>query len=395
MSGFPDPTTSWTTQTIPAECQDDEYNEVSWGIAEYAGQTPKHVPMWIPRPKVTDFTVKYELTYSGICHSDCHMGTNDWYACVYPCVVGHEHAGVVTEVGDKVTKVKVGDRVGVGCFIDSCLECKMCNKGEENYCEKGNTGTFNGSKTHGRVAGNQELKTFGGYSASNVVHEYFVMKIPDAIPFEKAAPLLCAAITLYDPLKHWGATKEDADKMVIGVVGIGGLGTMGIKLAKALGHTVVAVSRAMDKESLAKEKGADFYVASSDSKAIKACPVKCDLILNTVGVKHDLNVYLPLLAQDGTLVQLGGNAGPQTVHQFGLMMKRQKIAGSMIGGIKATEECLELCAKHGIYPDVQIIEAKEIDWAWQQLIGPAGNSDGVRYVIDIKKSLENKEFLPK
>ena len=395
MSGLPDPTTSWTTQTIPDGCGPDEYNEVAWGIAEYGGQNPKHVPLWIPRPKVSEFTVKYELVFSGICHSDCHTGTNDWFTCCYPCVVGHEHAGVVTEVGDKVTKVKVGDRVGVGCFIDACLDCKMCSKGEENYCEKGMVGTFNGQKTHGRVAGNQDLKTFGGYSASNVVHEHFVMKIPDAVPFEKAPPLLCAAITLYDPLKHWGATKEGVDKMVIGVVGVGGLGTMGIKLAKAMGHTVVAVSRSMDKEKMAKEKGADHYVASADSKSMSECPVKCDLILNTVGVKHDLNVYMALLAQDGTLVQLGGNVYPQTVNQFGLMFRRQKIAGSIIGGIKNTEECMEFCAKHGIYPDVQLIEAKDIDWAWNELLGPSGNKDGVRYVIDVKKSLENKDFVPK
>ena len=183
--------------------------------------------------------------------------------------------------------------------------------------------------------------------------------------------------------------------MVIGVVGVGGLGTMGIKLAKALGHTVVAVSRSMDKEKLAIEKGADYYVASTDASAVASCPLKCDLILNTVGVKHDLNVYMPLLAQDGTLVQLGGNVYPHTVSQTGLMFKRQSIGGSLIGGIKATEECLELCAKHDIYPDVQLIEAKDIDWAWQELIGPFGNKDGVRYVIDIKKSLENKDFLPK
>jgi len=395
MSGLPDPATSWTSQTIPVDCRSDEYNEVAWGITEYAGQNSKHVPIWIPRPKVTDFTVKYELLYSGICHSDCHTGTNDWFSCCYPCVLGHEHAGVVTEVGSKVTKVEVGDRVGVGCFIDACLECKMCKRGDEQYCQKGMTGTFNGSKNHGRVAGNQELKTFGGYSASNVVHEYFVMKIPDAIPFEKAPPLFCAAITLYDPLKHWGATQVDGEKMVIGVVGVGGLGTMGIKIAKALGHTVVAVSRSMDKEKITKEKGADYYVASSVPDAIKECPVKCDLILNTVGAQHDLNTYLPLLAQDGTIVQLGGNVYSHTVSQMPLMFKRQKIGGSLIGGIKATEECLDLCAKHGIYPDIHLIEAKEIDWAWQELIGPAGNKDGVRYVIDIKKSLENKDFVPK
>jgi uncharacterized zinc-type alcohol dehydrogenase-like protein len=264
--------------------------------------------MLIPRPKVTEFTVKYELHYAGVCHSDCSTGTNEWFGTTYPCVVGHEHAGVVTEVGDKVTKVKVGDRVGVGCFIDACLECNMCKKGEENYCEKGMTGTFNSVKKHGRVNGNPELTTFGGYSGSNVVHEHFVMKIPDAIPMEKASPLFCAAITLYDPLRHWGYTV--GEKRVVGIVGVGGLGTMGIKLAKALGHTVVAISRSADKEALAKSKGADHYVASSDPESVKNAPLKCDIILNTVGAKHDVNSYFPLLAQDGTLVQLGGCVHP-------------------------------------------------------------------------------------
>ena len=219
------------------------------------------------------------------------------------------------------------------------------------------------------------------------------MKVPDAIPFQKSAPLLCAGITLYDPLRHWGATK--GDKMVIGVVGVGGLGTMGIKLAKALGHTVVVVSRSKDKEKMAKEKGAYHYIATSDPKSIEGCSVKCDLILNTVGAKHDINAFLPLLAQDGTVVQLGLNVYPQNVYEFGLTMKRQKIAGSVIGGIKATEECLSLCARLVIYPDVKLIEAKDIDWAWQELIGSSGNKDGVRYVIDVKKSLENQDFVPK
>jgi uncharacterized zinc-type alcohol dehydrogenase-like protein len=264
--------------------------------------------MFIPRPKVTDFTVKYELHYSGICHSDCHTGCNEWFNATYPCVTGHEHAGIVTEVGAKVTKFKVGDRVGVGCFIDACLECKMCKKGEENYCEKGITGTYNSTKKNLRVAGNTDILTFGGYSASNVVHEHFVMKIPDAIPMDKAGPLLCAAITLYDPLRHWGYTV--GEKRIVGVVGVGGLGTMGIKLAKAMGHTVVAISRSLDKEALAKEKGADHYIASNDPESVKNAPVKCDLILNTVGVKHDIKSYIPLLAQDGNLVQLGGCVTP-------------------------------------------------------------------------------------
>jgi uncharacterized zinc-type alcohol dehydrogenase-like protein len=216
--------------------------------------------MWIPRPKVTDFQVKYELHYAGICHSDSSSGCNEWHMTTYPVVTGHEHAGIVTEVGAKVTKVKIGDKVGVGCFVDCCMECTMCKKGEEQYCEKMMTFTYGGQKNHGRVEGNPNLTTFGGYSGSNVVHEHFVMKIPDEIPFEAAAPILCAGITLYDPLRNRGALEKK--DMVIGVIGVGGLGTMGIKFAKYLGHTVVAISRSQDKESLAKGKGADHYVAS-------------------------------------------------------------------------------------------------------------------------------------
>ena len=286
---------------------------------------------------------------------------------------------------------KVGDHVGVGCFIDSCLDCPNCQNGDEQYCLKGMTLTYKGDKKHGRVSGNQNTKTQGGYSAANTVHEDFVLKIPPGMDLEKTAPILCAGITMYSPLKHWGAAGDK--KMVIGVVGIGGLGTMGIKLAKALGNDVLAISTSPSKESMAKERGADFFVSSKDPQGLATYAGKCDLILNTVSADHDFNTYIPLLAKGGgVLVQLGGVTKPHDLYQFPLMMSRLSIAGSLIGGIKETQEVIDLCFKHGVYPDCKVVEAKDIDECWDQLQG--SNADGLRYVIDIKKSLENKDYLP-
>jgi len=251
------------------------------------------------------------------------------------------------------------------------------------------TGTYNGVKKHGRVGGNQSTKTAGGYSAANTVHEDFIIKIPDGMDLEKTAPILCAGITMYSPLKNWGAVNE---KKIVGIIGIGGLGTMGIKLAKALGNEVMAVSSSPNKEELAKSKGATLFACSKNPDSMKEHAGKCDLILNTVSASHDINAYLPLLATGGVMVQLGGVTTPHTVSNFPLMMKRISIAGSLIGGIKETQEVVDLCFKHGIYPDCKVVEAKDIDWAWDQLIHT--NADGIRYVIDVKKSLENKEFLP-
>jgi alcohol dehydrogenase (NADP+) len=198
---------------------------------------------------------------------------------------------------------------------------------------------------------------------------------------------------MYDPLKHWGAT--EGKKMTIGIVGIGGLGTMGIKLSKALGHDVMAISTSANKEALAKEKGATHFCVSTNAESVTANSGLCDLILNTVSANHDLNVYMPLLAKSGTIVQLGLAPAPHPISQLPLMFTRKSVAGSLIGGIAATEEVLELCAKHNILPDCQTITASKIDWAWEQLLGEGGNKDGVRYVIDIKASLEDKDFIPK
>ena len=195
---------------------ESEYKEIAWGIPKSGDN---HSPMWISRPKVTDHAVKFELLYCGVCHSDVHTGKNEWGPCTFPFVGGHELLGKVTEIGDKVTKHKVGDIVAVGCFIDSCMNCVNCEKGDEQYCIVGMTGTYNGEKKHGRVGGNQKTRTHGGYSAANTVHEDYVLTIPDGMDLEKTAPILCAGITMYSPLKHWGAAGDK--KLTVGIVGIG------------------------------------------------------------------------------------------------------------------------------------------------------------------------------
>jgi uncharacterized zinc-type alcohol dehydrogenase-like protein len=277
-----DPHAASAIQMDIPECGDNEYKEVAWGIQKYG---EKFSPMWINRPKVGEFDVKFEMKYCGVCHSDCHLGLNHLGGSMFPMVPGHELCGTVVEVGAKVTKVKVGDNVGVGCIADSCLNCDTCKGGDEQYCENGgNTHTYNSMKTHGHIGGNQETQNFGGYSGSEVLHEHFIIKIPDTVPLDKAGPIMCAGITLYDPLKYWGAL--NGKKMCIGIIGIGGLGTMGIKMAKAMGHRVVAISTSPNKKDLALGKGADAFVASSEPESMNAEAGKMDLILNTVSAAH-------------------------------------------------------------------------------------------------------------
>lgn len=373
------------TTPIP-ECQADEYAEVAWGVEKFKN---KFTAFNIPRPNVRANDVKFELLYCGICHTDVHQCRNDWKGANYPMVPGHELLGRVVEVGASVTKFKVGDAVGVGCFIGSCRDCESCKAGDEQYCYKGMVSTYNGAKQHAMVGGNQETKTFGGYSGSNVVHEDYVIKVPEGADLAKTGPILCAGITMYSPLVHWGC-KEGGK--TVGVVGIGGLGTMGVKLAKALGNKVVAISTSGKKEAMAREKGADEFVVSTDPESVKKHAMTCDVILNTVSAPHDVNTYLPLLKKNSTLVQLGGVMVPHQVNQFGLMFNRQQIAGSLIGGVRETQEVVDLCAAKNIYPDCEMIEAKDIDASFDKL--EQSNADAIRYVIDIKKSLENKDFVP-
>ena len=333
------------------KCQDDEYAEIAWGLKDFG---KKIEPFSIPRPKVFGKQVKVDLLWSGICHTDCHMGHNDWGVATYPMVPGHELCGVVTEVGPEVTKFQVGDNVGIGCFVDSCQECASCKRGAQNYCHNTMVQTYAATKTFGRVGGNQQTKTFGGYSGSNVVHEDYVIKFHDGMDLQKAAPLLCAGITMYTPLKRYGAMNGG---QTIGIIGIGGLGTMGIKLAKALGNKVVAVSTSNKKEALARSKGADEFVVSKDPESIKKHALSCDLLLNTVAVAHDLSSYMPLLNKEGTMVMIGA-FNPQNVNIGGLIFSGQSVAGSIIGGIPDTQAVVDLCHEHNIYPDCEVIEAK-------------------------------------
>lgn len=244
--------------------------------------------------------------------------------------------------------------------------------------------TYNDTKKYTHMGGNPDTQTFGGFSGSSVVHEHFLLKIPENLALEKVGPILCAGITLWDPLRHWGAVEGKA--MTIGIVGIGGLGSMGIKLAKALGHTVYAFSTSDSKEQMAKEKGADVFVCSTDAKSMQAHQGKCDLILNTASAPHDLNVYLPALATSGTLVQLGLVTQPHSVNQLPLVIQRKSIAGSMIGSVQATQEVLDFCAKHQILSETKLIMADELEEAFATL--STSNKDGVRFIVDIQSSLK-------
>lgn len=290
---------------------DGEYMEVGWGIMNNGG---KIEPVKFPRGAVGDHHVKFEMLFCGICHTDTHQGNNDWGGSKYPMLPGHELLGKVVEVGPKVTKFKVGEACAVGCFVDSCRDCDACKDGDEQYCHNGMTGTYNADKKHGRVPGNQDTKTYGGYSGSNVVHEDYVVKIPEGMDLSLASPILCAGVTMYSPLKYFGP--KDDKKITVGVIGVGGLGTMGIKLAKALGHTVMAISTSANKEQMAKDKGADLFCVSKDEESVKKHAKTCDLILNTVSAPHELSTYFPLMKKNASICQLGGVAAPLQFSNF-------------------------------------------------------------------------------
>jgi uncharacterized zinc-type alcohol dehydrogenase-like protein len=272
---------------------------------------------------------------------------------------------------------------------DACLQCPSCDAGHEQYCHGGkHVATYNDLKRYTHIGGNPESQTFGGFSGSNVLNEHFVMKIPEGMPMIQAGPILCAGLTMYDPLKYHGATEKKG--MTIGVVGIGGLGSIGVKIAKALGHTVVAISTKHEAE-MAMKRGADHFICSTDKEAMEKNKMSIDLILNTIPAAHQVMDYMNLLNFNGTIVQLGLVPEPHQVIQLPILRYRWSLTGSHIGGIKATEEVLQLCAEHNILPETEVVTANQLDWVWEQL---DHNKSGVRYVLDIKKSLENKEFLP-
>lgn len=313
--------------------------------------------------------VLIEIKFSGICHSDIHTAHGEWGPVNYPLVPGHEIAGIVTEVGSNVSKYKVGDRVGVGCMVDSCGECKNCQKGEEQYCLKGNVPTYAGVDKYGEP-------TQGGYATHIVVTEDFVVRIPDNIELDAAAPLLCAGITTYSPLNHWGAGPGKK----VAIVGMGGLGHMAVKIASAMGAEVTVLSQTLSKKEDGLEFGAKDYYATSDPETFSKLAGTFDLIINTVSAKIDMDAYFSLLTLDGTLVNVGAPAEPLAVNVFSLIGHRRSFAGSMIGGIRETQEMLDFCAEHNIAPKIEVISADRIDEAYERVLA---SDVKYRFVIDI------------
>jgi uncharacterized zinc-type alcohol dehydrogenase-like protein len=317
-----------------------------------------------PGPK--DVLIK--IAFAGICHSDIHTGRNEWGEAHFPLVPGHEIAGTVEAVGSDVTAFSVGDRVGVGCMVDSCRECENCQAGEEQYCLKGNVGTYN-------AVGKDGKWTDGGYSTHIVVDEDFVLRIPDGIELDQAAPLLCAGITLYSPLKHWGAGPGKK----VAIVGMGGLGHMGVKIAHALGAEVTVLSTSLSKKDDGLRFGADHYYATKDESTFHELAGSFDLIVNTVSAHLPMEKYLSLLRLNGTLVNVGAPPEPLEVPAFALIPMRRSWAGSMIGGIRQTQEMLDFCAEHGLGAEIERISGEQIDSAWDRVV----DSDvRYRFVID-------------
>ncbi len=326
-------------------------------------------PRTIDRRDVGPHDVLIEIKYTGICHSDIHHARSEWGPTTYPVVPGHEIVGIVTAVGSEVTKHAVGDRVGVGCMVDSCRECVSCRKGEEQYCLKGNTLTYGSIDKDGRL-------TQGGYSTHIVVDEDFVLKIPEGIELDVAAPLLCAGITTYSPLRRWGAGPGKK----VAVVGFGGLGHMAVKLAHAMGAEVTVLSQSLKKRDDGLRLGADHYYATSDPETFEKLAGSFDLIVNTVSAKIDLDAYLSLLAVDGTMVNVGAPAEPLSLSVFSLIMGRRSFAGSVIGGIRETQEMLDFCAEHHIGAEIEVIPADKINEAYERVLA---SDVRYRFVIDI------------
>jgi len=302
--------------------------------------------------------VKIKIQFCGVCHSDLHFARNEWHFTVYPAVPGHEIVGEVVELGSSVKDFKLGDRVGVGCLVDSCRTCPSCQEGLEQYCEVGHTQTYAGTE---KVIGGP---TFGGYSDSIVVDRAFVLRIPPGMELSSAAPLLCAGITMYSPLRHWGAA---AGKKV-GIVGLGGLGHMGVKLAHAMGATTVLFTTSASKTADGKRLGADAVVLSKDPEQMAQHTATFDLIIDTVAVTHDLAPYLNLLKRDATMVQVGAPEHPLPIAVFPLLMKRRNFAGSTIGGLPETQEMLDFCAEKNIAADVEIIPIQKINEAYERML---------------------------
>ncbi|WP_150308113.1 NAD(P)-dependent alcohol dehydrogenase [Planctomonas psychrotolerans] len=322
----------------------------------------------IDRRDVGEHDVRIDIAFAGICHSDIHQAREEWGAAIFPMVPGHEIAGTVVEVGAGVTRHRVGDRVGIGCFVDSCRTCENCEAGEEQFCLKGNVATYNGRDYSGD-------ETYGGYSTGIVADENYVLSIPDGIPLDAAAPLLCAGITTYSPLKHWGAGPGTK----VAVVGMGGLGHMGVKIAAALGAEVTVLSQTLSKRDDGLRLGATDYFATSDPDTFPANARRFDLILSTVSADLDIDAYLSMLTRNGSMVFVGLPENRQSLSVFSLVGGRRSLAGSNIGGIRETQEMLDFCAAHGLGADVEVVTADGVNEAYERVVA---SDVRYRFVID-------------
>ncbi len=339
----------------------------------YATKGPKSPlePFTFERRDPGERDVLIDILYCGICHSDIHQARNEWGGSTYPMVPGHEIVGQVSQVGKAVTKFRVGDLAGVGCFVDSCGVCESCREGVEQYCDSTPVWTYNAVEKDGRTP------TFGGYSSRIVVKEEYCLRVSPDLPLSHVAPLLCAGITTYSPLRHFGVKPGDR----VGVVGLGGLGHMAVKLASSMGAHVTVFSTSESKAQDAKRLGAHDFVATRDPKNFSALANRLDFILDTVSAPHDFNAYLGLLRRDGLMVILGVPEKPMEIHPFSLIGKRRRLAGSVIGGIRETQEMLDYCAARGITSDVEVIPVEKIGEAYERTL----RSDvRYRFVIDMK-----------
>jgi len=339
-------------------------------VAAYAAPAAK-APLertTIERREVGEFDVLIDIKFAGICHSDIHQAREGWGEAIFPMVPGHEIAGIVSEVGAGVTKYQVGDRVGVGCLVDSCRECDNCKAGLEQYCTGGAVGTYN-------AIGKDGEPTYGGYSEKVVVDENFVVRIPDALSLDVAAPLLCAGITTYSPLRHWNAGPGKK----VAVVGLGGLGHMGVKIAHALGAEVTVLSQSLRKKDDGLKLGADHYHATSDEKTFEDLKGSFDIILNTVSAPLDFAAYLSLLRTDGTMVNVGLPEEPVQIVLQSLFGHRRSVSTSGIGGIQETQEMLDFCAEHNLGAEIELISADQINEAYERVVA---SDVRYRFVID-------------
>ena len=341
-------------------------------VKGYAAQTPTTdlAPWNFQRRDVGPHDVQFDILFCGVCHSDLHQIKNDWFPGIFPMVPGHEIVGKVVKVGDHVKKFKVGDIAGTGCLVDSCRKCENCKRDLEQYCLNGSSQTYNGLEQ------DHKTPTYGGYSKTIVVHEDFVLHISEKLDLAAAAPLLCAGITTWSPLRHWKVGKGHK----LAVLGLGGLGHMGVKFGVALGAEVTVLSTSPNKEKDAGKLGAHHFVVTSDPAQVKAAHNSFDFILDTVSAEHDINVYLGMLKTDGTHICVGVPSEPSKIRAFSLLGGRKSLAGSSIGGLRETQEMLDFCAEHNIVSDIEIIDIKDITASYARMLK---GDVRYRFVIDI------------